>query len=215
MNDSSSRFSLAFEDVRLKLLSSGLLAMADTSSSVALTGIGRGGGVTTVAIGVAAAIARHSEGGVLLIDGTPLGTRCADLLGVEAPPLVAQAGETSLEQCLAPVPALGITLLQLAAAPPQAGDAVAAEGWDRLWRLLHQRYRHLIVDAGSLKTDAPLRWAGWVDHAVLVVDTTQVTREMLEGFRREMRHGGPALAGFILNKRRFHVPAGLYRAVMN
>ncbi|CAN5303095.1 hypothetical protein BH11PSE10_BH11PSE10_06020 [soil metagenome] len=213
MDNSPSGLARAFESVRLKLMSSGLLAAADASSCLALTAIGRSGGVTTVAIGTAAAIARQDEGAVLLVDGTPLGTRCAAMLGVTAPALVSNASGAALDECLTPVPALGITLLQLAAAPPQAGDAAAAASWAALWQTLRGRYRHLIVDAGSLKTHAPLRWAGWVDHTALVIDTSQTTRDMLEGLRREMRHGGPALAGFILNKRRFHVPARLYRAL--
>ncbi len=213
MTASTPALALAFECVRLKLLSSGLLAAANASSSLALTAIGRGDGVTTVAIGTAAAIARQDEGGVLLIDGTPLGTRCAALLGVNAAALASTAETGVLEGHLVRVPDLGFDLLQLAAAPPQAGDTAAADAWTALWESLRKRYRHVIVDAGSLRTDAPHRWAGWVDHTALVIDTTRVTSDMLESFRRELRHGGPALAGFILNKRQFHVPARLYRAL--
>lgn len=203
----------AFEGVRLKLLASGLLGAANASSTLALTAIGRGDGVSTVAIGTAAAIARQDEGRVLLVDGTPLGTRCASLLDLNAPPLLAAAEPGSLEQHLTPVPRLGFDLLQLAAAPPQSGDTAVAKAWAALWADVHQRYRHVIVDAGSLRTHAPIRWAGWVEHTALVIDTTRVTREMLESFRRGRRHSGPTLAGFILNKRKFHLPARLYQAL--
>jgi len=213
MDAAAPDFADAFEAVRLKLLASGLLGAANVSSSLALTAIGRGDGVSTVAIGTAAAIAGRDDGKVLLVDGTPLGERCAALLSLTAAPLVGSAEPAALDQHLAAVPGLGFDLLQLAAPPPQAGETAAAAAWTALWQALRQRYRHVVVDAGSLRSDAPLRWAGWVDHSALVIDTTRVTREMLEGFRRELRHGGPALAGFILNKRKFHVPARLYRAL--
>jgi Mrp family chromosome partitioning ATPase len=203
----------AFEGVRLKLLSSGLLASSNASRSIALTAMGRHDGVTTVAVGTAAAIASHDGGGVLLVDGTPLGTRCAALLGMDVPALHSGAETGALERHVTPVPGLGFDLLALAAAPPQAGEEVASGAWRALWESLRQGYRHVLVDAGSLDTDAPHRWAGWVDHTALVLDTTRVTREMLESFRREMRHGGPTFAGFIFNKRKFHVPARLYRAL--
>src|SRR5262249_34944107 len=95
---------------------------------------------------------------------------------------------------------------------PGSGEHPDGSAWPRLWGALGTRYRHVVVDAGSLRGDAAHRWAGWVRHTVLVVDTSRVTREMLESFRRERQHGGPALSGFLLNKRRSHVPARLYRA---
>lgn len=213
MVDRAESFIAAFEGVRLKLLSSGLMGAARPWNSFALTAIGRGEGVSTVAIGTAAAIARQEDGRVLLVDGTPLGARCAALLDLRLETLPSGAEVGALEQHLQIVPDLGFELLQLAAAPPPASEVVAAGVWAAAWEALRQRYRHIVVDAGSLKTHAPHRWAPWVDHTALVLDTTRVTREMIESFRREQRHGGPTMAGFILNKRRYHVPARLYRAL--
>lgn len=206
-------FAEAFEPVRLRLFGSGLLGAATTSNSLALTAMGRGDGVSTVALGCALATARRGDGAVLLLDGTPLGERCAQALGVNASSLPVDAGVHRLDGHLVDVPGIGLHLLQLASAPPRAGDSAAAKAWAALWAELTQRYRHVIVDAGSLKSDAPQRWSGWAAHTALVIDTTRVTREAMDALRRELRHGGPELAGFILNKRTFHVPARLYRAL--
>ena len=205
-------FADAFEPVRLRLFGSGLLS-APTANSLALTAMGRGDGVSTVAIGCAVATARRGDGAVLLLDGTPLGERCAESLGLSASSLTVDAGVDRLDSHIVPVPGLGLHILQLASAPPRAGDSAAVTAWAALWAELTARYRHVIVDAGSLKSDAPQRWSGWAAHTALVIDTTRVTREALEALRRELRHGGPELAGFILNKRTFHVPARLYRAL--
>ena len=213
--DPAARFAEAFEPVRLRLFGAGLLGQAGAAgaASLALTAIGRGDGVTTVALGCALATARRGEGPVLLLDGTPLGRRCADMLGVAATSMAPEAGSEQLDSNLLDLPALGLHLLQLAGPPPRAGEPAGAPAWTQLWATLGQRYRHIVIDAGSLRSDAPLRWAGWAAHSALVIDTTHVTREAMEALRREQRHGGPALAGFILNKRAFPVPARLYRAL--
>jgi Mrp family chromosome partitioning ATPase len=203
----------AFEGVRLRLLAAGLLSSAERSNTLAMTSIHRGEGVSTVAIGTAAALALQDEGGVLLVDGTPLGQRSAALLGLAAAPWLASNELSSLEQHIQRAPAVGVDVLQLAAPPPPAGESPAAQAWAALWQTLQGRYRQVVVDAGCLRADAPHRWAGWVNHTVLVIDTTRVTRETLVSFRRELRHAGPPLAGFVLNKRKFHVPARIYRAL--
>lgn len=201
-----------FEAVRLRLAAAGLGGAPGRPGSLALTSLARGEGVSTVAVGLAAAMAAPREGAVLLVDGALSGVRCAELLGIPEPPQVAPVDADQLPERAQPVPGRGFDLLQLAAAPTLP-DSPGVEAWAAAWQELCARYAHVVVDAGSLKAHAALRWAAWAGHTALVIDSSRTTREMLAALQRDQRHGGPRLSGFILNKRRFHVPASLYRAL--
>lgn len=208
----ASRFAAAFEDTRLRLLSAGLLGHG-RPRHLALTAIGRGEGVTTSALGTAAALASHGENGpVLAIDGSPVGTRMAEMLALPQVPVAPDAGTGVVTAAVLGLSLQGLSMLSLTAAPPALGDA-NTPAWAETWEVLRSRFGCIVVDAGSLRSDGPRRWASWVGSTVLVIDTSRVTREALHAFSRERRQAGPVLAGFVLNKRRFHVPAALYRAL--
>lgn len=208
----ASRFAAAFEDTRLRLLSAGLFGHG-RPRHLALTAIGRGEGVTTSALGTAAALASHSEHGpVLVIDGSPVGTRMAEMLALPQVPVAPDAGTGVVTAAVLGLSLQGLSMLSLTAAPPALGDTNTS-AWAETWEVLRSRFGSIVVDAGSLRSDGPRRWASWVGSTVLVIDTSRVTREALKAFGRERRQAGPVLAGFVLNKRRFHVPAALYRAL--
>jgi len=208
----SNCFADAFEDTRLRLLAAGVFGHG-RPASLAFTAIGRGEGVTTSALGSAAALARHGEHGpVLVIDGSPVGTRMAEVLALPQLPVAHDAGAEAVTAAVMGLSVPGLSILSLTAGPPALGDPNSHE-WAGAWEALRGRFGSIVVDAGSLRSDGPRRWAGWVGATVLVIDTSRVTREALRGFVRERRQAGPVLAGFVLNKRRFHVPAALYRAL--
>lgn len=208
----ASRFAAAFEGTRLRLLSAGLFGDG-RPSHLAFTAIGRGEGITTCALGTAAALAAHGEQGpVLVIDGSPVGTRMAEMLALPQLPVAPDAGPEAVTAAVSALPFQGLSMLSLTVAPPALGDS-RSEAWAETWEVLRSRFGRIVVDAGSLRSDGPRRWASWVGSTVLVIDTSRVTREALSAFGRERRQAGPVLAGFVLNKRRFHVPAALYRAL--
>jgi len=208
----ATRFTDAFEDTRLRLLATGVFGNG-RPAHLALTAIGRGEGVTTSALGAAAALARHGDHGpVLVIDGSPVGARMAEILALPQLPVAPDAGAGAVTAAVVGLSVPGLSILSLTAAPPALGDPHSGD-WAEAWEALRGRFASIVVDAGSLRSDGPRRWAVWVGATVLVIDTSHVTREALRAFGRERRQAGPVLAGFVLNKRRFHVPAALYRAL--
>ncbi|MBS0346733.1 MAG: hypothetical protein JSR69_09750 [Proteobacteria bacterium] len=205
--DRAGELAAEFEGVRLRLLAAGVLAEA--GASLALTAGRRGEGVSTVAIGLATALARQDEGAVLLVDSAVLGQRAGAMLGLSVRPvgLAAVAAES-----ITPVPGHGFDLLTVDGGPRDGGRG-GAEGWKDAWQALRGRYRHVIVDAGSLRSDTPLLWSPWVDKVALVIDSAKTTEDMILNLRRELAPGKLALSGFILNRRKFHVPGRLYQAL--
>lgn len=200
----------AIEATRLRLLSAGLLGRRGVT--LALVGSGRGAGVSTLAIGLAHALRQGGDGRVLLIDGTPLGRRAGTMLGQHGAALAVAEMASQPPQLEAAVQHLegpGFDLLTLADAPDAGLRDAARPAWDAL----RGAYDAVIVDGGSISTDTPFRWGSWVDHSAIVLDTERVTREMMAHQRRALELGQLRLAGFILNKREFHVPSFLYRAL--
>jgi Mrp family chromosome partitioning ATPase len=193
----------AFDEVRLRLLGAGLLSSAGVPNRIGLTAIGRGDGVSTVATGLASALALHADAAVLLVDGTPMGARIVGQFDDPHPPLRGDADLAAFDAACQRIDRLGIDLVAFADVPRPAA----------LWGELGARYRHIVVDAGSLRGEAAHEWASRVDHLFLVIDSQRMTREALQAFSRELPRGVPRLAGFILNKRSFHVPARLYRSL--
>jgi Mrp family chromosome partitioning ATPase len=212
----------AIETSRLRLLSAGILG--GRGVTLALAGSGRGAGVSTVCIGLAQGLLRGGQKRVLLVDGTPLGQRASARLRQSAPALpssalvgAADGGSGGNDPADGAGLAAAVTrpqedgphLLTLSDAP----DPALREARGDAWSALCSAYDTVVVDAGALSSDTPFRWGGWVDHTVLIIDTLRVTRETMSHQRRALEGGGLRLAGFILNKRKFHVPAALYRAL--
>ena len=59
----------------------------------------------------------------------------------------------------------------------------------------------------------PALWQDRLDELLLVVDSNHTTYESLARLRKELERTGISLSGFALNKRRFYVPALIYRFI--
>jgi Mrp family chromosome partitioning ATPase len=90
-----------------------------------------------------------------------------------------------------------------------AGD----ELWAQLIRALRGAYHVVLVDAGSMRSPLPLRWARLAHRSVLVVDTSRSTEEELERLKVELESREQRIDAVILSKRQYYVPSFLYRYV--
>lgn len=212
--DRAGELAAEFEGVRLRLLAANVLAATGQGASLALTAARRGEGVSTVALGLATALVRQGEGPVLLVDSSVLGQRVGALLGLSVRPVgLASLGSVAdATEFITRSPDHGFDLLTVDGAPREGARGVS-EGWKDVWQGLCEHYRHVIVDAGSLRSDTPLLWGPWVDKVALVIDSSKTTDDMILNLRRELAHGKLVLSGFILNRRKFHVPGRLYQAL--
>lgn len=165
-------------------------------------------GVSTIAVGLARILSETSR--VLLVDASA-GRPISRLINAESRPL--GAGELShlhlidLDNWIVSSPGSNLDLLTLE--PSQ----FLSPTWDRRWTalklLLVQRYQLFIIDLGSLKTQLSPYWSSCLDHVYVVVDMSQTTVDALQDARRELDLLRLPLAGAVLNKRPFAVPAFL------
>ena len=73
-------------------------------------------------------------------------------------------------------------------------------------------FDNILIDCGSLKasTDAAVL-AGSVDGVVIVVDAGESRNDEILNAQRTIEAAGGKFLGFVLNKRRYHVPEWLYK----
>ncbi|MBF9197541.1 tyrosine-protein kinase family protein [Microvirga terrestris] len=165
-------------------------------------------GVSTIAIGLARILAEASR--VLLIDASA-GRPISDLIGVERHILsaddLAQLQLASFREWLVPCSSPNLDLLSIDA------DQIAASIWDKRWSELKlaimQRYQVVLIDLGSLQTQLSPFWSTCLDQTYVVVDMSSTPAETLQGARKELDILQMPVAGAILNRRSFAVPAFL------
>ncbi|MBB3021693.1 Mrp family chromosome partitioning ATPase [Microvirga lupini] len=165
-------------------------------------------GVSTISIGLARILAESSR--VLLIDASA-GRPISDLLGVESHILkaedLAQLQLANLRDWLVPCPEPNLDLLSIDA------DQAAATIWDKRWSELKltmlQHYQVIIVDLGSLQTQLSPFWSACIDQTYVVVDMSSTRVETLQEARKELDILQMPVAGAILNRRPYAVPAFL------
>lgn len=175
-----------------------------------------GEGVTTIAVGLARAIARTRTLRVLLIDYDAGPRGAAAMLGVPATvfPGWGVGDETTasaIDAALVPVDPGRFDLLTLDRSVPSGFMADAL--WGEAFARLRASHDVVLVDAGSMRRPQALRWAGIADARLLVLDTNRTTEEELERFKAEWQASGRGLDAVILSKRDYHVPGFLYRHV--
>lgn len=209
MIGSQRRLNSAFDAIRERLFSLPA-ARSETSGAlvVALASRTPREGVTAVALGLAASVSRTGTLKTLLIDyhtgARSVGAR------LRLAPLVAQ-DTTALAANVRAAGGAGFDVLTLAPSMPSgfAGDST----WAGAFEELTQRYHLVLVDAGSMAQPLATRWSRLGGRLVLVVDTIRTTEEELARLRAELEADGRSVDAVILSKRRYRVPAFLYRFI--
>jgi Mrp family chromosome partitioning ATPase len=162
-------------------------------------------GVSTIAIGLARILAESNR--VVLVDASG-GRPVSQMIETEDLPLgyhdLSRLNVVDLDDWIVPCSGLNFDLLTLEI------DQVSAATWDRNWaalkHLLVQRYRIILVDLGSLRTQLSPFWSACLDHTFLVVDMSQTSVDALHRARKELDFLRLPVTGAILNRRTFSVP---------
>jgi Mrp family chromosome partitioning ATPase len=150
---------------------------------------------------------------VLLLDlGTPRGCQlAADHAGVgpRASPVAAikmMNGALSVYQASAS----GLHIAE----PDRPVDLLPASAWNDVFQTLRGEFDLVLVDSAAL-SDAydSLTRAALADTNLLVVQAEQTRIAVVQNLQNRITDAGGAIGGVLLNRRRFHVPGFIYRAV--
>ena len=77
---------------------------------------------------------------------------------------------------------------------------------------LRVSFDNILIDCGSIHESADAAvLASSVDGVVIVVEAGRSRREQIVNAQRTIEQAGGKFLGFVLNKRRYHVPGWLYR----
>jgi uncharacterized protein involved in exopolysaccharide biosynthesis/Mrp family chromosome partitioning ATPase len=174
---------------------------------VAVTGLGRGSGVTTTAAGLASCLSETGEGNVLLVDMT--------------------AGQGSAQQFYRGKEVVGLEELFATRDHAQVQDklfVVSEEpGQDRLSRILPQRFTKLVPQLKASNFDYIIfdmppvsqisitpRLAGFMDMVLMVIESEKTDRELVQRATALLAQS-KAHVGAVLNKTRTYVPPKLHQ----
>lgn len=187
---------------------------ADRPPTLLFTSARTGEGKTTLASAVAHAMARLSGQAVLLADANPYRPRLQERFGLADS---ATGLFDVLRGDLAPGDALtakaepGQTTVLPAGAVPDATLLFRDEAINRL-RELAQAYRFVVFDGGTVRLGGS-SLGQHVDGVVLVIDSSNTRREVVQGGVAALRLPPGRLVGAVLNKRVQHIPRLLYRSL--
>lgn len=201
--------SQTFDQIRLRLLAAGLLGGNTRSATVLLTSRRQGDGVSTIVAGLAKSAGTAWPGRVLVLDVDETRERVGDRLHGNVPAVSIHdvlSNHEVVEDKIITDPALGIDILALNGRAGTTGDDARS-----LLQALSSRYQVVFVDVGAMFGPGAHAWLGCDGAALMVVDSTSTTVPALERVRSEVDQSNFELAGFILNRRRFPIPAFLYR----
>jgi len=174
---------------------------------VAVTGLGRGSGVTTTAAGLARSLSETGEGNVLLVDMT--------------------AGQGSAQQFYRGKDIVGLEGILSTRDDAQVQDklfVVAEEpGRDKLSRILPQRFTKLVPQLKASNFDYIIfdmpavsqisitpRLAGFMDMVLLVIESEKTERDLVQRATNLLAQSN-AHVGAVLNKSKNYVPTMLHQ----
>ncbi len=169
-------------------------------------------GKSTVAIGLAATLARQANARVLLVDGNFRRPALANLFGLSVAPglrefLTGSSGEQVIQKTDEP----RLSLLT------SGGSGSIAELLTKLperLRSLYEGFDYVIFDGDSTLTSSEaVLLARHVDGVILVAECEQTKWEILSLCKEKLARLGGTVLGVVLNKRQFYIPGALYGKV--
>jgi Mrp family chromosome partitioning ATPase len=164
---------------------------------------GSGEGTTTVAQAYARMAAGQMRRRVLYLDASPDSGSMAGVLQV-------LADSEAIDPVLSPMDGGG----QSGSLYGTAGDASVWELLARadLWRTLRDRYDEVVVDLPSpAKSRLGLAVAPYCDGVAVIVEAEKTRSPVAESLVANLRAVRARVLGAVLNRRRFHLPARVYR----
>lgn len=181
--------------------------------AVAVTGLGRATGVTTLVLGLAQACARTGAA-VILVDGHWQHPRLHKAFGMDAGPGVAElfANTVTVEGALRATSIENLRLLSVGQAQNGAMPT-APDPWRDLVERLASDGSRVILDAGPINAPTALAAAAAARKVIMSVESGRSPWEAIRSGLDRLTEQGADVLGVVLNKRRFPIPRFIYEGL--
>ena len=201
------------EYAKLKVMLT-LEATRSDFKSVMLVSALSGEGVSTVSLGLAAAMAEGARQGVLMLDLNSASPALAGRLGLMPRLGLGEllAKEASATEAILESQIPHLFLLGQGRAAPDFSQPGALHLFEELLKALRSDFDYLIVDGGSLeRSPDSLLVASRLDGVVLVVQAERTGADTVRDASGQLRAAGATLLGTVLNRRHEYLPDFLSR----
>jgi len=193
-----------YQKLRASLTS---IAVPSGLHTILVTAPRHGEGATTVAVGLASALAKERDARVLVLEGN-LRTPCLQgLLPVDTALGVAEYadGRAAVESLPVRVEALNLSVITAGTVPSRPLDL---EFLDALLTRLRAQFDFVVIDGPPVNryADASVI-ATKVDGVILVVEADNTPVVEAEAAKRQLDKVGARILGVVLNRRRSYIPA--------
>lgn len=195
-----------YQKLRASLIS---LSVPSGLHTILVTAARHGEGTTTVALGLANALAREKDARVLLVEANLRRPALSALLS-----LTSASGLVDFASGRAAAEAIATRLEEFNISVVPAGSAVGVQiNFDLVEALLGRlrpQYDFIIVDAPPVNSYADASMlATKVDGVILVVEADRTPIVEAETAKRQLDKVGARILGVVLNRRRSYIPAFL------
>jgi capsular exopolysaccharide synthesis family protein len=195
-----------YQKLRASLVS---IAVPSGLHTVLVTAPRHGEGTTTVAVGLASALAKDRDSRVLLVEGNVRTPSFNAIL-----PLTSDTGLADFAAGRAAPEALAVRMeglnLSVIAAGPTRGQPVDFEVVDSLLTRLRPQFDFIVIDGPPVNSYADTSvLATKVDGVILVVEADRTPVVEAETAKRQLIKVGARILGVVLNRRRSYIPAFL------
>lgn len=177
--------------------------------TILLVSARHGEGTTTVALGLATALARERDARVLLMEANLRSPLLRHLLPVETSFGLSDCalGRASPEAIVTRVDDWNLSVIP---AGTQPASTVAAEAIESLLTRLQTQFDFVLIDGPPVNVYADAAvLAAKVDGVVLVFEADRTPVTEAEAAKRQLERAGARILGVILNRQRSYIPAFL------
>jgi len=180
---------------------------------LAFASSGPGEGVTTTVLNLAITIADGGERRVLVVDADLRDGNGAMFMGASPEPGLTDllSDEASLDSVIQPTVVENLDIIGCGRPVADSTQLLSSSYARQLFEGLKDRYDLILIDAGpTSRTDAAVT-AGLADGTYVAAVMGETNRQKVDRAIRQVEAAGGRVAGCVLTKVRYYIPAPLYR----
>lgn len=173
-------------------------------------------GASTVAANLAAALARHGDGQVLLIDADLRHPSVHQIFESRLSPGLTDviANGHSIEDVIVPSPVKNLNILSTGTIDENLSEIFDSNAFTDLFNSIKKDYRFVVIDLPAVNEASwAVRLARLSDGVGLVVEAERSRWEVVQRTKELLAQSNANVLGVVINKRRFYIPRWLYRTL--